>query len=109
MRDGLYKVQFTTQIGQGAGVFYARDGRMWGGDAGLYYVGTYEEDSDGNLTATVKTDRHDRNPGIRSVFGVDKVTITLRGKVAGDAAACKGTAAEAPGVEFDAVIARISD
>src|SRR5690349_9219870 len=101
MRDGLYRVQFRTQRGEGSGVIYAQGGRMWGGDAGLFYVGSYVDNA-GNLTAEVKTDRHTKSPFIQSVFGVDRVTITLRGKVSGDAAACKGTAKEAPGIEFDA-------
>jgi hypothetical protein len=108
MRDGLYKVQFQTPRGMGTGVVYAQAGKMWGGDAALYYVGTYTQSGE-NLSAHVETNRHSQVPGVVPVFGIDKVTIKLEGSVKGDTVTCQGTAAQAPSVTFQAVLNRISD
>jgi hypothetical protein len=108
MRDGLYRVHFQTPLGYGAGVLHAAGGKLWGGDAGLYYVGSYELNGD-NVTATVTTNRHTQHPGVQSVFGRDEVKISLKGVAEGDTAKFKGTAAEAPGVSFAAELKRIAD
>jgi hypothetical protein len=108
MRDGLYKVQFQTPLGWGAGVVYAAGGKMWGGDGALYYVGTYNQEG-GNVTGQVTTNRHTQNPGIPSVFGRDQVRITLTGVSSGDTAKLNGKAAEVPNVAFTAELTRISD
>ena len=108
MREGLYRVQFQTQLGAGAGIVYARDGKLWGGDAGIFYVGTYQEDGD-KFTAKVSIDRHTQHPGIASVFGVDKANITLTGSSSGGTITTTGTAAEVPGVQFQAILTHIRD
>lgn len=108
MRDGLYKVQFSTPLGVGFGVVYANGGKMWGGDAGIYYLGTYS-DVNGDLTATVRIDRHASFPGSMSVFGIDKATINLTGKVQGNSVVADGTSPQAPGVKFKANLSHISD
>jgi hypothetical protein len=104
--DGLYSVRFKTPMGEGAGVVSLIGGRLRGGDAGIAYLGSYKH-ADDNFTATVKTQRH--TPGLGSVFGKDSVTISLAGKSSGGSATCTGTAAEAPGVTFQAVLTHISD
>lgn len=104
MKEGLYKVQFQTGLGAGYGVVYAKDGKLYGGDSGLYYIGSYTE-SAGNLEAKVSTNRHAPNGIVpMSVFGVDKVDITLTGRVAGDTISTTGTAAQAPGIRFQAIL-----
>ncbi|PII38669.1 hypothetical protein T190_17185 [Sinorhizobium meliloti CCBAU 01290] len=108
MRNGLYRVHFQTPLGMGAGVVHATDGKMWGGDAGLYYVGSYSTEGD-RLTAVVSTNRHTAHNGITSVFGVDKVTINLDGRVSGDSISAKGTSPQAPGLSFTAELSRVSD
>src|SRR2546430_873168 len=95
MRDGIYKVQFQTQLGQGAGVVVLQGGKFRGGDSNIYYIGTYSQSGD-QLTADVATDAH--SSGIGSVFGVDRAHIHLTGKVTGDSAQMTGTAREAPNV-----------
>ena len=108
MRNGLYHVDFKTQRDFGAGVVHAIDGKLWGGDAGLYYVGNYTVAGD-KLSASVRTDRHTKIPGLTSVFGIDRVNIRLEGTIRGDNVSCKGAAAEAPGISFEANLARVSD
>jgi hypothetical protein len=108
MRDGLYKVEFQTPLGVGAGVIHLVGGKIWGGDAGLYYVGTYAL-SGSEFTAEVATDRHTHYAGIVSVFGKDRVRISLKGTTSGDSGQVVGTAAESPGVTFQAKFSRIAD
>jgi hypothetical protein len=108
MRDGLYKVHFQTPLGWGAGVVFGAGGKLWGGDAGLFYVGTYSVDGN-NVTAEVRTNRHTQSTGIVSVFGRDQVKITLKGVSEGDIVKLSGKAAEIPNIAFTAELTRISD
>lgn len=108
MKNGLYCVSFQTPLGSGAGVVVLRDGKVQGGDSGLYYDGTYAVDGD-KFSADLRTDRHDRNTGMVSVFGTDRVTIRLEGTWAGDQATVKGSSPQAPGVSFSATLRRLAD
>jgi hypothetical protein len=106
LSDGLYKVGFQTPIGAGAGVVYLSGGKMWGGDSSIYYVGTYTQ-SGNQFNASVATNRH--TAGLTSVFGIDRVHISLSGQIDGNSATMQGTAAEAPRVIFQAILTKISD
>lgn len=108
MKDGLYKVHFQVPGDQGAGVVVLSGGIIRGGDSSMYYHGSYTIVGD-QLKAEVKTDAHTKVPGLASVFGVDRVNITLTGKINGDTAALHGTAKESPGIAFQAVLSRIAD
>jgi hypothetical protein len=107
MKDGLYKVQFHTQLGTGAGVVVLQGGKLRGGDSRNFYVGTYSENGS-RVTAQVTTDTHTDMPGLRSVFGMDPVHLSLSGTVNSDSAEMTGTAAEAPGISFGAALTRIA-
>jgi hypothetical protein len=108
MLEGLYKVEFKTPLGAGSGVVFAREGKMWGGDAGLFYTGSYTE-SGADVIATVSTDRHTAYPGTTSVFGRDQVQIKLSGKMNGDSGVFQGSSPQAPGVGFTAALRKISN
>ncbi len=106
MQNGLYKVAFQTPMGQGAGVVVIADGTVKGGDSGMYYVGTFQEVTD-QFTATLHVQRHSNMAGVPSVFGVDNVHLTLPGTSTNTSATVQGTAAEAPGVQFQAQLTLI--
>ncbi len=108
MRDGLYKVAFSTPRGSGVGVLAIQGGKVRGGDSRTYYVGTFNE-SGGMVTAQVKVDLHTNTSFMTSVFGMDRVNVTLKGLALGDTAELTGTAAEVPGVNFRAVLTRLTD
>lgn len=108
MRNGLYKVEFTTPKGAGSGVVTLSDGKMGGGDSVLYYRGTYAMNGN-SFTATVQTDRHTVAPAMPAVFGQDRVNINVAGTFQGDVANMTGTAKEAPGVNFKARLSRLAD
>lgn len=106
MQDGLYRVRFTTPLGQGAGVLVLRDGRIQGGDSTMYYVGTFSLQG-GQAKASVKAVQHTTEAGRSSVFGVSEATITLSGTANGGHARLVGTAVQAPGVRFEAELAML--
>ena len=108
LKEGLYCVQFQTPRGAGAGVVVLEGGRIRGGDARIFYTGTYSENGD-QFTAQVRTDAHTNTPNAGSVFGPDKLNISLRGTSSGNAATLSGNAAEAPSVGFHATLRRIGD
>lgn len=108
MKDGLYKIDFRTPLGAGTGVVFAQAGRLWGGDAGMYYVGTFTNNN-GQMEGNVKTGRHTNALGTDSVFGIDNVNINLRGNVNGDVVEATGTSPEARGVSFQVRMTRLTD
>jgi hypothetical protein len=108
MRDGLYRADFRTQRGSGSGVVHAQAGKIWGGDAQMYYVGSYAVTGK-RVTAQVIASRHTQRAVDASVFGLDKVTITLDGNTHGDVVSFTGRAAEVPGADFGAELIRLSD
>ena len=106
MRNGLYKVHFTTQLGSGAGVVVLRDGRLYGGDSSMYYVGDYTLNGD-HFTADVRTDRHTSN--LSPVLGVDRAHITLTGIYSNESVEAEGNARENPDVSFRANLRFLCD
>lgn len=67
MKNGLYVVQFRSQIDQGNGVVVVQDGSVNGGDFGYIYQGKLREESGNNITATIEVTRH--NNQAESIFG----------------------------------------
>ena len=108
MRDGLYKIAFQTPHGTGAGVAHLVGGRIWGGDGGLFYTGSYKIEGP-SFVGTVETASHTDHPGLVSVFGVNRAKVHVVGFWQGDTADLKGTAAEAPEVEFTMRLERLVD
>ena len=110
MQNGLYKVEFKTPLGIGAGVVFLRDGKVHGGDSAMFYVGQLSG-ADENLTAEVEGKYHTTGTGVGNVFGptIQHTHISLKGNGSGTAASFNGTAKEAPGVPFQATLKKISD
>lgn len=100
MQDGLYKVQFRTPAGSDAGVVVLHQGTLQGGDAVMYYFGTYTE-AGNQASADVEIHRH--SPG-RAFLGRDDAQINLKGTVQGDTAQLTGTA---PSGTLDVSLTRI--
>jgi hypothetical protein len=108
MQNGIYKVEFQTPLGAGAGVVILQSGKLSGGDSGMYYTGSYAETGD-DFTAKVEGRRHTNAPGFSSVFGVDHTHISLKGKSTGNSATMSGTAAEAPSIAFQAKLSKLPE
>lgn len=112
MQDGIYSVVFRTKQGAravdlGSGVVVIDGERIRGGDAQMYYMGTVSNDGD-NMSAKIVADTHTRYPNGGSVFGVSRVNITLSGRSDANMIVCEGRAAEAPHLQFQAVLTRLA-
>jgi hypothetical protein len=108
MQNGLYKVEFQTPLGAGAGVVFLDNGKIRGGDSAMFYVGSLSQKGE-ELTAEVEGKLHTNAPGMSSVFGVNHTHINLRGSGTGTSATFTGRAKETPNVAFSAKLTRISD
>lgn len=100
-RDGSYIVWFRTLRGQGTATVHLVGGRISGGDSFFNYDGSYEIEGD-QFTATLATRRIADGP--TTVFGVDEVELKLNGIFRGAIARCTGRSAQAPDLEFEAML-----
>lgn len=79
MHNGLYSIHVDLldgRFGKGSGVVVFRNGRMLGGDAFLFYVGSYTVSGDtfkGEVTVTQHTPSPDANP----LFGGQKNPVGI--------------------------------
>ena len=81
MVEGFWIVQYEGVQGNGGGVVFFLKGRIFGGDSGFVYTGTYQTDEK-TITGRVKV----RNflPEVASVFGIPgDYELILKGNVAG--------------------------
>jgi hypothetical protein len=108
LQEGLYKLEFHTVHGTGTGVIYATGGKLRGGNSAFAFIGNYADRADG-VHVKVSTQRHNPDPAFRPLFGTDMITLTLRGTDNGDMVDFEGEALQLPGVNFKAVLTRISD
>ncbi len=108
LRDGLYRVEFHTVHGTGTGVVYATNGKLRGGNSAFAFVGNYAA-KDAGIHAKVSTQRHNPDPAFKSLFGIDRITLTLKGTDNGDMVDFEGEALQMPGVNFKATLTRIAD
>jgi T3SS negative regulator,GrlR len=71
MKNGLYSIHVTLldgRIGKGSGVVVFRDGKIVGGDAYLFYTGTYSA-KDNTFKGEVLVQRHTSSPDANPLFG----------------------------------------
>lgn len=108
MRNGLYSVEFHTVHGTGSGVVYAIDGRVRGGNSAFAFIGSYSG-TDEDIVVKVSTQRHNLDPNFKPLFGVDRVTLTLKGTMIGDIVELQGDAMQLPGVSFRAILTHLCD
>lgn len=94
MRNGLYSVHVKLgdgRLGKGSGVLVFRDGEILGGDAFLFYVGSYEVRG-GMLFGDVTVDQHTPSPDSSPLFGGRQVGIGFSGPFTDTDAVLDGTA-----------------
>lgn len=108
MRDGLYKVQFNTPLGEGYGVVTLDGGRLRGGDSMMFYTGSYQVNGN-QFDANVQTNVHSPQAGMASVLGTGTASLTLTGNFNGDSGTMKGSSPQAPNIPFSATLTRIAD
>jgi hypothetical protein len=95
MKNGLYSIHVSLQdgrSGKGSGVVVFRDGQILGGDAFLFYTGSYTANGD-SFKGEVLVQRHTSSPDASPLFGgPSPVGIGVSGTFTDTAAAMDGTA-----------------
>ena len=95
MKNGLYSIHVSLQdgrSGKGSGVVVFRDGKILGGDAYLFYTGTYTA-KDGTFKGEVLIQRHTSSPNENPLFGgPSPVGIGVSGTFTDTAGIMNGTA-----------------
>ena len=104
--QGLYKVEFATQLGSGSGVVLMSNGTIHGGDSIMYYTGTYSESGD-EFNATVSVARHTAGSSMFSVLGVDNGALLLTGRSNGGTVEARGSTPQNPGISFQATLTKL--
>ena len=98
-REGIYRAEFDTLTMQGIGLVVLRDGRVYGGDTMIYYVGTYSINED-TISARVKANpfKGMQFEGVEPVFVRERNTLELEGKIGNGEIALTGRSKEASGI-----------
>ena len=95
MLEALWSIEFLSNVGGfGSGVVVLETGRILGGDAQYFYVGSYSVENH-TIRAKVKVTHYSGQPF--TVFGQAKeVTLNLTGTPAQDTFEVSGTVSENP-------------
>jgi hypothetical protein len=95
MKNGLYSIHVSLQdgrSGKGSGVVIFRDGKILGGDAYLFYTGSYTTKGD-TFKGEVLVQRHTSSPDANPLFGgPSPVGIGVSGTFTDTAGVMNGTA-----------------
>lgn len=96
MQNGLYSIHVDLldgRSGRGSGVIVFHDGNILGGDAFLFYTGTYSlQPQSGMFRGEVIVDQHTPSPDVNPLFGGGGVSIGISGSYTDTAATMNGTA-----------------
>ena len=107
--QGLYKFRFETPRGTGSGVMFATaDGKLYGGNSGSSYIGTYTE-KDGFYYSDLMMSRHNHDPNYVAHYPIDNVSMTFKGVLRDDVLHSEGGSALLPGVVMKAEMTPIND
>ncbi len=115
MKNGLYSIHISLldgNTGKGSGVIVFRDGLIRGGDAYLYYTGSYRVEKNDTFKGEVIVNRHTPNRGeVNPLFGDRQVSIGVTGKsIPDDRGEMEGTALVGKlSVFFKASLRRLAD
>ena len=109
MLDGLYKVEYGVNGAFGRSVMCMHAGKLLGGNSAFAHLGSYEQHSDGEISAEIITQRHNDDPHYKPLMGADVAAINVRGRAEGRAIRFEGSAAPVPGAVFWANLTRLED
>lgn len=111
MDNGLFFVRVRAGDGgraESGGVFVLRNGRILGGDAFHYYVGTFTG-ADGRWNGEFTTRIHTRSDLAVPMFGGHEVTVTFAGTYDDAAAEMEATSSAAGAPTYRLSLRRIAD
>lgn len=98
MEPGLYKADFDTQIGSGAGVVSIEGEVARGGDSSFWWSGSFHS-ADGHARGSLEVRQH--SSVVEPVFGpIGRFTLDFTGEDHGANAVLHGTSPEVPGVNI---------
>ena len=109
MDNGLYFIRVEPAGGgraENGGILVLRNGRLLGGDAFFYYVGSYSG-SDGSWKGEFSTKQHTRSDLAKPVFGGHEISVTFSGTYAADGTAA--IQAAGGGGDYRVTLRRIAD
>jgi hypothetical protein len=114
MKNGLYSIHVVLldgRAGKGSGVVMFRDGRILGGDAYLYYTGSYAAKSDGTFKGEVLVQRHTPSLDESPLFGGgDPVGVGVTGTFTDTSGTMNGTALVGKASQiFHATLRKLAD
>lgn len=113
MDNGLYFLRVEPAGGGKAangGVFVLRNGKILGGDAFFYYVGSYSSADTGRWTGEFSTHQHTRSELAAPVFGAKEASVSFSGSYAGSTAEIEATSKVDGGERgFRVALSRIAD
>ena len=109
MLDGLYKVEYGVNDAFGRSVMCMHAGKLLGGNSAFAHLGTYREESNGEIAAELITARHNDDPYYKPLMGADVAAIEVRGRLEGRKLRFEGSAAPAPGAVFWAELTRLEE
>src|SRR3954464_2196200 len=113
MKNGLYSIHVTLldgRTGKGSGVILFRDGQILGGDAYLFYTGSYTVKDD-TFKGEVLVQRHTSSPDANPLFGGPApVGIGVSGTFTDTTAVMNGTALVGKASQiFGATLRKLAD
>lgn len=114
MKNGLYSVHVALldgRLGKGSGVLMFRDGKILGGDAYLFYTGSYLAKEDGTFKGEVLIQRHTPSPDPNLLFNsAEPVGIGVTGTFTDTTGTMNGTALVGKASQiFQATLRRLAD
>jgi hypothetical protein len=113
MKNALYSIHVTLQdgrSGKGSGVILFREGKILGGDAYLFYTGSYTTKGD-TFKGEVLVQRHTSSPDANPLFGgPSPVGIGVSGTFTDTRAEMSGTALVGKASQiFSATLRKLAD
>jgi hypothetical protein len=108
MLQGLYKVKFRSSSDEGSCVCLFKDGRIAGGGAVMYYVGTYQVVGN-HFTAEIVAKRHAKRNKPSPLMGLEEFHMTMEGIFSGAYAQLIGRIPEVPDAVLMANLTRLCE
>jgi T3SS negative regulator,GrlR len=113
MHNGLYSIHVNLldgRSGKGSGVVLFRDGQILGGDAYLFYTGSYTTNGDA-FKGEVLVQSHTRSPDVNPLFGgPTPVGVGVTGTFTDTSAVMTGTALVGKASQiFKATLRKLAD
>jgi hypothetical protein len=114
MKNGLFSIHVALtdgRTGKGSGVIIFQNGQLLGGDAYLYYTGSYTVREDNStMKGEVIVNRHTPSPDAQPLFGSQQVSIGWSGSYTDTRGTMEGIALVGRNsVMFRATLRRLAD